>query len=115
MLFSISLILGLSLVAFAFSRSWYLSLALVVFAGLGQTGRQTLGNTLLQYYARNDYLGRVMSIFMMERGLSSLGTFFAALIAERMGAQWAVGGFAMVLALLSIFGLAFVPRIRKLD
>ncbi len=47
---------------FAFSVSWYLSLALMAIGGLGQTGRMALGNTLLQYYVEDNYRGRVMSI-----------------------------------------------------
>ncbi|MFH0769177.1 MAG: MFS transporter [Chloroflexota bacterium] len=109
------LILGLALAGFAFSRSWPLSLGLMAFVGLGQTGRQTLATTLLQSYTDAEYLGRVMSINMMDMGLSSLGTFLAGLLAEGIGAQWAIGGFAMVLVLISILAFVFVPRIRKLD
>lgn len=115
MLLVSSLLLGLALVGFSFSSSWHLSLALIIFVGLGQTGRMALSNTLLQYYAEREYLGRVMSIHMLEFGLSSLGTFAAALLAEAMGVQWAVGGFAMVLVFLSLLALAFVPRLRRLD
>lgn len=115
MLFASSVILGLALVSFSFSSSWYLSLALMVVVGLGQAGRMTLSNTLLQYYVADEYRGRVMSIYMMQFGLSSFGTFAAGLLAEAVGVQWAVGGFAMVLVLLSILALAFIPRIRKLD
>jgi len=115
MLLVSSLILGLALVGFSLSSSWYLSLALIVFVGLGQTGRMTLGNTLLQYYTEDEYRGRVMSVYLMEFGLMSFGVFTAGLIAEAMGVQWAVGGFAIVLVFLSILALAFVPRLRKLD
>ena len=110
-----SLILGLALVGFSFSSSWYPSLALMVFVGLGQAGRMTLGNTLLQYYVEDEYRGRVMSVYMMEFGLTSFGTFSAGLIAEAMGVQWALGGFATVLVILSILTLVFVPRLRRLD
>ena len=56
-----------------------------------------------------------MSIVFILFSWSSLGAFGAGMLAEAVGAQWIVGGFAMVLALLSILGLAFIPRIRKLD
>jgi len=115
MLLASGAIMGLALVGFSFSSSYSLSLAVMVVVGLGQTGRMTLGNTLLQYYVEDEYRGRVMSIYLMQFGLTSFGTFAAGLIAESMGVQWAVGGFAMVLVLLSILALAFLPRIRKLD
>jgi len=110
-----SLILGLALLAFSFSRSWPISLIIIVFVGLGQAGRMTLGNTLLQYYAADEYRGRVMSFYMMERGLTSFGTFSAGLLAASMGVQWAVGSFAMLLALFSVLALIFAPRLRRLD
>jgi len=115
MLLAGSLLLGLALVGFSFSSSWYLSLALIVFVGLGQTVRMTLSNTLIQYYVDDEYRGRVMSIYMMEFGLMGFGVFGAGVLAEAIGVQWAVGGFAMVLVLVSILALAFLPRIRKLD
>ena len=115
LMLSSTLLLAVALVGFSFSTSWYLSLALIVFVGLGQTGRMTLSNTLLQYYTKDEYLGRVMSLFLMQFGLSSFGTFAAGLLAESMGVQWAVGGFAIVLALVTILALVFVPRLRKLD
>ena len=115
MLLVSSLVLGLALAGFSFSSLWYLSLALMLFVGLGHAWRVTLGNTLLQYYVADSYRGRVMSIYIMERGLWSFGVFFASLLAENIGVQWSVGGFALVLVLLSFLALAFLPRIRNLD
>jgi MFS family permease len=115
MLLVSSLILGLALVSFSFSHSYAFSIGLMLFIGLAQSGRQTLGTTLLQSYTDSEHLGRVMSINMMDMGLSSLGTFFTGLLAESIGAPWAIGGFAMVLVLLSILALLFMPRVRKLD
>ena len=115
MLLASGVIMGLALVSFSFSNSYSLSLALMVFVGLGQTGRMTLANTLLQYYVEDEYRGRVMSIYIMQFGLSSFGAFAAGLIAETMGVQWAVGGFAMALVFLSILALTCFPRLRNLD
>jgi len=115
MLLVSSLVLGLALAGFSFSNSWYLSLALIAFVGLGHAGRMALGNTLIQYYVADDYRGRVMGIYIMEFGLTSFGVFFASLLAESMGVQWSVGGFGLFLALLCFLTLAFVPRIRNLD
>ncbi|MFC2004240.1 MFS transporter [Chloroflexota bacterium] len=110
-----SLFLSLALIGFSFSHSWYLSLSLIILVGLGQAGLMTLGSTLLQYYVESDYRGRVMSVYMMEPGMMSIGAFSAGLIAEAIGVQWAIGGFATVLALLCILTLIFVPQLRKLD
>lgn len=108
-------ILGLALAGFSFSSSWSLSLGLIVFVGLGQTGHMTVSNTLIQYYVDAEYRGRVMSILMMQFGLMGFSTFAAGLLAEATGVQWSVGGFAMALLAMSILAIVFVPRIRKLD
>jgi len=115
MLLASGIVLGLALVGFAFSRSWYLSLVLIAFVGLGQASRMTLSNTLLQHYVEDEYRGRVMSLYTMELALSSFGTFFAGLLAEVIGVQWAIGGFAMVLILLAVLAMALVPRLRHLN
>jgi hypothetical protein len=109
------LCLGVALASFAFSRSWYLSLSLLAFVGLGQSGLIALSNTLLQHYSTDEYRGRVMSIFTTEMGLMGFGALGAALLAEAIGVQWAIGSFAICMAFLSILTLAFVPRLRKLD
>ena len=115
LLLSSCIIMGLALAGFSFSTSLALSLGIIVFVGLGQTGRMTLGNTLLQYYVEDEYRGRVMSIYMMEFGLVSFGAFAAGVMSESLGVQWVVGGFAITLTFLTILTLLFVPRIRKLD
>jgi MFS family permease len=115
MLLASSLILGVALVGFSFSSSWPLSLGIIIIVGLGQSGRMALANTLLQYYSDDEHRGRVMSIFNLDIGLSAITTFAAGLMAETVGVQWAIGGFATVLIFLTILTLVFVPRLRRLD
>lgn len=107
--------LGITLTGFAFSTSWPLSLGLIALVGIGGTVRMTLTNTLIQYYVDDNYRGRVMSLFMMQFGVSSFGTFASGLIAQAFGVQWAVGSFAIVLIFVSILALILLPQLRKLD
>lgn len=110
------LVLGSALIGFSFSKSWPLSMALIVLIGLGQAARMTLGNTLVQYYVDDEYRGRVMSIYTMDFGITSFGAFIAGLMADTaIGAEWAVGGFAMVLVALTLIVAVFLPRIRNLQ
>ena len=108
-------VLAIALVGFSFSRWWTASLVFMVFVGLGQTVRQTLGSSLLQSYTEQTYRGRVMSLMMMEFGLSSFGAFATAIVAEAIGVQWAVGGLAIILAVLCVVIVALSPRLRRLD
>ncbi|HEY98213.1 MAG TPA: MFS transporter [Dehalococcoidia bacterium] len=109
------LALGISLVFFSFSTSLSLSLAMMVIVGLGQAGRMTLSVALLQYYTRSDYRARVMSFYGIEIGLSSLGTFFAAALAEGIGVEWAVGSLAFILIAGIVLSFFLMPQLRKLD
>ena len=109
------LVSGVALIVFAFSHLWGLSLAFIVFVGLGQTLRGTIGSAVLQSYTRPEYMGRVMSILMIQWGLMGLCTFFAGILAETFPVQWVIGGFAMLLVVLTLLAIALVPRIRKLD
>ncbi|MEE8414511.1 MAG: MFS transporter [Dehalococcoidales bacterium] len=115
MLLVSGVLMGSALAAFSFSSIWPLSLTLVVFVGLGQSGQMTLGNTLIQYYVDDQYRGRVMSIFFMQFGFTSFGAFAAGLLAEKVGVQTAVGSFALILVALSVLAIIFLPRIRNLD
>jgi MFS transporter, DHA1 family, staphyloferrin A biosynthesis exporter len=110
-----SIVLGVGLAVFAFSRSMTLSLGTMIIVGLGQAGRQTLASTLLQSYSEEAYLGRVMSINMMDMGISSLGTFFTGILADSIGADKAIGGFAIGLVLIAVVSLFLFKRITRLD
>jgi len=114
MLFS-GLILSLALIAFSFNRNWYLSLALVIFIGLGQTGQTAIGFTLIQYYVDPGYRGRVMSFMMLGFGMASVGTVFGGVLAETVGIEWSIGGLAIALAIITTAIMLFSTRLRKLD
>jgi len=107
--------MGFLLAAFSFSQNWYLSLALIALVGVGLAGRMTLSATLLQHYVEDAYRGRVMSVYLMEFGLTGFGIFAAGIIAASVGVQWSIGGFALALALLSLITLTFIPKLRNLD
>ncbi|MFC1897751.1 MFS transporter [Chloroflexota bacterium] len=115
MLLAGSLLLGLTLTGFSFSTSWPLSLGLMFFIGISQSARMSLSTTLIQYYVDSTYRGRVMSVLMMQFGLTSFSTFLAGLMTDYIGIEWSVGGFAIILVIFSILALAFIRRIRDLD
>ncbi|HSW57935.1 MAG TPA: MFS transporter [Dehalococcoidales bacterium] len=110
-----TLLVSVALLFFCFSSNWTFSLILMIFIGIGQTGHVTTGTTLLQTHTEPQYLGRVMSIMMMNWGLSGLGTFLAGFMAHGIGIQWAIGGFAAILTAFSLAALLFMPKIRNLE
>jgi len=115
MLLTSGLLLGLALTVFSFSRNWSLSLIIIVFVGMGQAGRMALGNTLVQYYVDPNFRGRVMSIYVMEFGLTSIGGAGAGLLTDAFGPAVGLGGFSIGLVVVSILAFIFLRRIRHLD
>ncbi|MBI2936550.1 MAG: MFS transporter, partial [Chloroflexi bacterium] len=110
-------ILGTGIALLGFSAShWYPeSLAIVIGVGLGQAGRMSLSNILIQESTDDAYRGRVMGVYNMEWGLTSLSSFGVALLAGFIGVQWAIGGMAALLLVAALYYLAFVPSIRRLS
>jgi hypothetical protein len=101
-------------VVFAASRSWWLSVGAMIIVGIGQSIHGTALVTAMQTLTAQEYMGRVMSILMMNQGLSGVGTFFVGFLSEGVGVQWAIGGFAAALALLSASFLLFAPKVRRI-
>ena len=114
--FLLSLLLAaISLICFSATESYWLALATYIPLGLGHAGRMTLSNTLLQAETDDAHRGRVMSVYMMNWGITMVGVFFVSIAADIIGAQLAVGGSAAILAVVTIYYLFFSPRIRRLD
>jgi MFS family permease len=112
MLYS-ALLLGIMLVFFAWSTNYWLTCGILVIVGVGQAGRMSLSNVLVQSYSDPIYRGRVMSIYMMEFGLTMLGTSAVALFADVVGPQWAIGATAVMLivVVLYLFARTELPRL----
>ena len=99
LLFFLAAGLGSSIVLFAGSRHFYLSLLILFIAGAFQTTFLSATATLLQIHADETNRGRIMSLFgLINRGLGPMGSFPFGLIETVVGAPWtvAVCGFLTV-------------------
>jgi MFS family permease len=116
LIYLLSLLLsGITLVLFSMTSSYLLALLIFIPLGFGQSGRMALSNTLLQSYTEDAYRGRVMSVYMMEWGITMVGVFFVGIMADYTGVQWAVGGTAGLMVAVTLYCLIFTTTIRKLD
>ena len=116
LIFLLSLLLAaISLICFTATSSYLLALITFVPLGLGQAGRMALSNTLLESNTDDSHRGRVMSVYMMNWGLTMVGVFFISMLADTIGAQLAVGGAAGLLAIIVLYYLFFSRQIRHLD
>ena len=92
-----------------------MSLPIAFLLGIGQSGRQSLSQILIQTHTENEYRGRISSIMMMEMGLESFGTFAIALVAAAFGAQVAFGTVGFALILVAVVVALSLPTYRRLD
>ena len=85
-----ALAFGVTLFGFASARDIMLSSVCAFGVGLCVVAYQTQNQTLLQLLAPREMRGRVMSIFLLNRGLVPLGTFVAGVLAEHLGGPLAL-------------------------
>lgn len=103
---------GAGLVAFALSRTAWLSLGLLLVTGFGVMATTASINTVLQTIVDDDKRGRVMSLYTMAfMGMAPFGGLLAGTLASRIGAPGTVllGGVATLAT-----ALAFAYRLPSL-
>jgi MFS family permease len=103
-------IYGVSLVAFAASPWFSLSMALMVIVGFTNVCSHALVQTVIQTYSPSELRGRTMAIFQLGQVVMTVGSILIGSLAAFWGARWAVAlmGTAGALATLAIHLL--LPR-----
>ncbi|MBL6690208.1 MAG: MFS transporter [Pseudomonadales bacterium] len=107
-------LMGVSLLGFAISTNYWLSVFLLTLVGLGQAARMSLSNVLVQAYVDDEYRGRVMSIYMLEMAFLSIAIYPVSVAADVFGPQWTVGVSATCLIAL-VIALYNIQSYRRLD
>ncbi|HTB12504.1 MAG TPA: MFS transporter [Bryobacteraceae bacterium] len=88
---TVAAVFGGGLIAFSFSRNYWLSLALMGFTGFGMMKFAAASNTVIQTIVEEDKRGRVMSFYMMAyMGASPFGSLLAGSLAPVLGAPGTV-------------------------
>ena len=104
---------GLAIALFATSRSFTLSLVILALAGCAMILNNALTNTLLQTLVPDELRGRVMGFYsFVFVGLAPLGALQAGVVAEHVGAPWAVATGGLVTALAMGIAAWRVPELR---
>src|SRR5579872_244415 len=104
---------GISLMLFAFSKSFWLSVLLLLPVGYFIMLQMASSNTLIQVMVPDALRGRTMAVYsMMFMGMAPIGALLGGALSDRLGAPVtvAIGGLASVLGAWW-FG-AQLPKIR---
>jgi MFS family permease len=82
-----SLIIGIMLMGICFTRSYYLSAVFLMVTGVFNIWFSTTANSTLQITAKDEYRGRVMSVYsLVFAGATPIGNMFAGISCEKLGA-----------------------------
>jgi MFS family permease len=106
-------IFGASLIAFSFSRMFWLSMLLLPFTGFGLMQQMAASNTILQTIVDDEKRGRVMAYYAMAfQGMAPFGSLFGGAVAGRIGAPatLAIGGAICLVG--SVWFTRLLPTIR---
>lgn len=110
-----SIVFSFSLILFSFSRSYLLSVIGLILMGWGNVSLFALVNTILQSTVKDEFRGRVMSVYMfIFAGMMPFGNLISGALASKAGAPFAVmlGGIICLVSFLAI-GIRY-PDLRKL-
>jgi MFS family permease len=106
--------LGIGMNIFAWTTSFTLALIVLVAIGACQIFYMATTNTMLQVIVPDHLRGRVMSIYMLDRGLMPIGALSAGVSAHWIGAPATVSYMGLAVIVLALV-LAFrAPVIRDL-
>ena len=101
---------GLSVVGFAASPWFRVSMVLMVIIGVANVFCNALVQTVIQTYSPSKFRGRTMAIFQLSNVVMTIGSMLLGTLATALGTQWAVGLMGAAGALMVLFIHVTLPR-----
>jgi MFS family permease len=107
-------VFGLGLIGFGFSHSFWLSMLMVMVAGMGMMQGMAASNTVIQTLVSDDKRGRVMSYYTMAfMGMAPFGSLLAGTMADAIGAPVTVIANGSVVLLGAAWFATRLPAVRR--
>ncbi|MEW6670312.1 MAG: MFS transporter [Thermodesulfobacteriota bacterium] len=97
---------GLSLLFFSRSSVLWMSMGFTFLAGLSNSAYNSQSQTIIQTLATPEVRGRVLGIYLLNRGLVPIGSLIAGVLANYFGGPWAVTIMGISCFLLAV-GMSF--------
>ena len=113
-LFLSTLMVSMMFILISFTKVYHVTALLMLLTGIFTIWFSTNANSTLQITAKNEYRGRVMSVYsLVFAGSTPIGNMYAGIAADKLGADKA---FLMsgILAIASIGLLTLIFRVNKL-
>jgi MFS family permease len=107
-------VFGAGLIGFGLSRVFWLSMLMVMIAGMGMMQGMAASNTVIQTIVSEDKRGRVMSYYTMAFvGMSPFGSLLAGSLAHAIGAPWTVMISGAVVLVGAVWFATRLPALRR--
>ena len=103
---------ALCIALFAFSHYFVLSFFFLALVGFCQIAGRALSNTAIQTATPPHLLGRVLSLFFMDRGLWSLGSVIIGAAGAAIGMDWTFTACAAITAIAAVTLLSVNRKYR---
>ncbi|MSQ10567.1 MAG: MFS transporter [Dehalococcoidia bacterium] len=105
---------GLSILGISMAPWLSVALPLLAVSGFANTSYNAFANSFLQTATPPQLRGRVMSIYLLDRGLVPLGTLLAGTLATVFDARVAMGLMGASCALLVVAVALLAPSVRRI-
>ena len=108
---------GLSLVLFSRSPVVAMALCFTFLAGLFNSAYTAQNQTIIQLMVPADMRGRVLGVYLLDRGLMPLGSLLAGVLATHLGGPWAVtlmGSSCVILAVVIAFWMRSLWNLKTM-
>jgi MFS family permease len=107
-------VFGLGLIGFGLSRVFWLSMIMVMIAGMGMMQGMAGSNTIIQTLVPEDKRGRVMSYYTMAFvGMAPFGSLLAGSLAHAIGAPWTVTANGSAVLVGAAWFWTQLPAVRR--
>jgi MFS family permease len=106
---------GIGLVVFSQSRVFWLSMVVLFVVGFSATVQMAATNTIIQSRVPDELRGRIMAVYAtMFMGVQPIGSLLAGGVAKRIGVQYTMGLFGLLVLVGSlVFLFRVVMRLRR--
>jgi MFS family permease len=107
-------VFGVGLIGFGLSRWFWLSMIMVLVAGMGMMQGMAGSNTVIQTLVPEDKRGRVMSYYTMAfMGMAPFGSLLAGTMADAIGAPWTVVFSGLAVLVGAAWFTTQLPAVRR--
>jgi MFS family permease len=107
-------LLGAGMIILSFSKTFVISMVLLVIIGLGMMLHTAASNTILQTVTDDDKRGRVMSFYTMAiMGTAPFGSLLAGYLAKVIGTPATIFSGGLISLLGALFFLKKLPELKK--